>query len=84
MCAGLFETIGSRVPRLLRHSHARYDPGGNTARVAAVLLTGLPAAIAVTRYVGWPRAGPDAGVVTLGAVFAVNSAVHSHEVRQAD
>ncbi|MCW8927725.1 MAG: MFS transporter, partial [Gammaproteobacteria bacterium] len=67
------------APKLLRHSRHGRGPGGGSARLWAFVLALFPAGIALGLQQGWPA---DAVIVTglllFGAVFAINSAVHSY------
>lgn len=71
--------IQALAPRLLRHSHHGQGPGGSTARIAAFVLALLPAGIALALQLGWnPAVVLIVGLILFGAVFAINSAVHSY------
>jgi predicted MFS family arabinose efflux permease len=71
--------IQAFAPLLLRHSHHGKGPGGSTARVAAFVLALLPAGIALALQLGWdPAVVLIVGLILFGAVFAINSAVHSY------
>lgn len=71
--------IQAFAPRLLRHSHHGTGPGGSTARIAAFVLALLPAGIALALQMGWnPAVVLIIGLILFGAVFAINSAVHSY------
>ena len=71
--------IQAFAPRMLRHSHHGKGPGGGTARVWAILLALFPAGIALALQQGWnPALVLIIGLILFGAVFAVNSAVHSY------
>lgn len=68
------------APRLLRGRGARkgLDPDGRTATWLAFVLAALPAGIALALAGGVdPTASLVAGLIVFGAVFALNSAVHS-------
>jgi predicted MFS family arabinose efflux permease len=69
------------APRLLRRSHGGAGPDGGTAQFWAFLLAFLPAAIAIglmqDRAV---EAVLIIGLIAFGALFAINSAVHSYLV----
>ena len=73
--------VQAAAPKLLGRSHHGGGPDGRTAQLWALLLMGLPAAIAV----GLGQ-GLDAetvlivGLIAFGIVFAINSAVHSYLV----
>ncbi|MGM0594693.1 MAG: organoarsenical effux MFS transporter ArsJ [Pseudomonadota bacterium] len=67
------------APRLLRHSRNEQGPSGGTARLWAFVLALFPAAIALGLQQGWPaEAVIITGLLLFGAVFAINSAVHSY------
>ena len=69
------------APRLVRHSRHGRGPGGSTARLWAFLLALFPAAIALALEQGWePSLVLISGLILFGAVFAINSALHSYLV----
>jgi predicted MFS family arabinose efflux permease len=71
--------VQAAAPRLLRRSHHGRGPGGGSARLWAFLLALFPAGIALGLGQGWdPGAVLVAGLILFGAVFAINSAVHSY------
>ena len=71
--------VQASAPRLLRHSHHGQGPDGNTARLWAFGLAFVPALIAAGLYAGfYPQAILVTGLIIFGAVFAINSAVHSY------
>ncbi|MEW8078717.1 MAG: MFS transporter, partial [Candidatus Thiodiazotropha endolucinida] len=71
--------VQASVPRLVKRSHHGQGPGGGTARLWAFLLALFPIAIAVGLQLGWPADYVLViGLILFGAVFAVNSAVHSY------
>ena len=73
--------VQASAPRLLRRSHAGAGPDGGTARFWAFLLAFLPAAIAIGLMQEWAvEAVLIVGLIAFGAVFALNSAVHSYLV----
>ncbi len=71
--------VQASAPKLVKRSHHGQGPGGGTARLWAFVLAAFPAGIALALGQGW-----DAnwvliiGLILFGAVFAVNSAVHSY------
>jgi len=74
-----YGVVQASAPRLLRQSHHGRGPDGATALRWVVLLVGLPPAI-----IFGLRSGADptlvlmVGLFAFGAVFAINSAVHSY------
>jgi len=67
--------IQAGAPKLLRRSH----PTGATASLWAFILALFPAGIALAMQQGWPVDWVlVVGLVLFGAVFAINSAVHSY------
>jgi predicted MFS family arabinose efflux permease len=73
--------VQASAPRLLRRSHGGAGPDGATAQFWAFLLAVLPAAIALGLM--WELAVEAVlviGLIAFGAVFAINSAVHSYLV----
>jgi predicted MFS family arabinose efflux permease len=75
--------VQAAAPRLLRGGRHRRTPGGGTARLWALILSLVPAGIALALdqgpALGWPP-GPVLilGLILFGCVFAINSAVHSY------
>jgi predicted MFS family arabinose efflux permease len=73
--------VQASAPRLLRRSHGGAGPDGGTARFWAFLLAFLPAAIAIGLMQEWAvEAVLIIGLIAFGALFAINSAVHSYLV----
>ena len=71
--------VQASAPKLLRRSHHGSGPGGGTARLWALVLALLPIGIAIGLAQGWdPQMVVVTGLILFGAVFAVNSAVHSY------
>jgi predicted MFS family arabinose efflux permease len=71
--------VQASAPRLIRHSHHDQGPGGGTARLWAFILAVFPAAMALALQSGLnPTLVLVTGLVLFGAVFAINSAVHSY------
>ncbi len=71
--------IQASAPRLLGRSHHGKGPNGTSARFWAFALAVFPAGIAVGLNRGWPADGVlITGLILFGAVFAINSAVHSY------
>ena len=71
--------IQAAVPKLLKKSHHGIGPDGKTARYWAFVLTPLPALIAIAldfNYFTQPVL--IIGLIVFGAIFAINSAVHSY------
>ena len=71
--------VQASAPRLLRRNHEGRGPGGDTARLWALVLAVLPAGIAIALHQGLPP-GPVlvVGLILFGICFAINSAVHSY------
>ncbi len=71
--------IQACAPRLLRHTHHGKGPDGNTAKVWAFILLLVPIIIAVVINLDL-KSGLilTIGLIVFGAVFAINSAVHSY------
>jgi predicted MFS family arabinose efflux permease len=71
--------VQASAPRLLERAHHGLGPGANTARLWTLGLALFPAGIALALAQGLPP-GPVliTGLVLFGAVFAINSAVHSY------
>jgi len=74
-----YGVVQASAPKLVRRSHHGQGPGGGTARLWAFVLALFPAGIAIALHQGLP-AGPVlvTGLILFGAVFAINSAVHSY------
>jgi predicted MFS family arabinose efflux permease len=71
--------VQAAAPRLLRRSHDGRGPGHRTAISWAIALAFLPAGIAIGLQQGLdPTPVVIGGLVLFGAVFAINSAVHSY------
>ena len=71
--------VQASAPKLLKGSHHGRGPGGGSARLWVVVLALLPAAIALALDAGWePATVLITGLIAFGAVFAINSAVHSY------
>jgi predicted MFS family arabinose efflux permease len=71
--------VQASAPRLLRQSHHGSGPGGDSARLWVFILALLPAAIAIALQSGLePAPVLIIGLVGFGAVFAINSALHSY------
>ncbi len=71
--------IQACAPRLLRRTHHGKGPDGNTAKVWAFILLLVPIIIAVVINLDL-KSGLilTIGLIVFGAVFAINSAVHSY------
>jgi len=71
--------VQASAPKMLRRSHRGRGPDGSTARFWVFALVLFPAVIALVLQVGF---GPGwvlvTGLVAFGAVFAINSAIHSY------
>ena len=72
--------VQAATPRLLRSRvEEQHEPDGRTATILAFILAALPAGIAVALSAGVaPTIVVVAGLIVFGAVFALNSAVHSY------
>jgi predicted MFS family arabinose efflux permease len=71
--------VQALAPRLISRSHHHQGPDGATARLWVFILAFLPAGIAVALMLGLPPAPSIIlGLGLFGAVFAINSAVHSY------
>ena len=72
--------VQAATPRLLRSRvEEQHEPDGRTATILAFILAALPAGIAVALSAGVaPTIVVVAGLIIFGAVFALNSAVHSY------
>lgn len=72
-----YGVIQASAPKLLRREDKA--PQGSTARNWAVLLSIIPAGMALLLTLGYsPETIVIAGLAVFGAVFAINSAVHSY------
>jgi predicted MFS family arabinose efflux permease len=71
--------VQALAPRLISRSRHHQGPDGATARLWVFILAFLPAGIAVALMLGLPPAPSIIlGLGLFGAVFAINSAVHSY------
>ncbi|EXI67625.1 MAG: Major Facilitator Superfamily protein [Candidatus Accumulibacter adjunctus] len=72
--------VQASTPGLLRSRvEEQHEPDGRTATILAFVLAALPAAIALALAAGMaPALVVVAGLIVFGAVFALNSAVHSY------
>jgi len=71
--------VQAGAPALLRRGHGGRGPQGTSARNWALLLSLFPAAIALALMQGYdPSLSLIIGLAAFGAVFAINSAVHSY------
>jgi len=71
--------VQASAPRLLRRTHHGLGPGGKTARLWALILTPIPALIALALdYDFFTQLSLLTGLIIFGFVFAINSAVHSY------
>jgi predicted MFS family arabinose efflux permease len=74
-----YGVVQAAAPRLLSRSHHGAGPGGDSARRWALPLAASPAVIAIALSLGWPvEAVLIGGLALFGALFAVNSALHSY------
>jgi len=68
--------VQASAPRLLRSRERR--PGGAAARRWALLLSAIPAGMALALHAGWDaQTILIGGLALFGVVFALNSAIHS-------
>ncbi|MCP5416490.1 MAG: organoarsenical effux MFS transporter ArsJ [Chromatiaceae bacterium] len=75
----LYGFVQAGAPALLRRGHKGQGPQGHSARNWALLLALFPAAIALALGYGFdPALSLIIGLFAFGAVFAINSAVHSY------
>jgi MFS family permease len=71
--------VQAGAPALLRKGHHGRGPQGSSARNWALLLAVFPAGIALALMAGLdPALSLIIGLAAFGAVFAINSAVHSY------
>ena len=72
--------VQASAPRLIsKRTEAHHAPDGRTAAQLAFVLAALPALIATALAVNFdPTVVLVAGLIVFGAVFALNSAVHSY------
>lgn len=76
-----YGVVQASAPRLLSRSHHGAGPRGDSVRQWALLLAMSPAAIAMALQYGWAvEWAVIAGLALFGALFAINSAVHSYLV----
>ncbi|HMW18553.1 MAG TPA: organoarsenical effux MFS transporter ArsJ [Accumulibacter sp.] len=75
-----YGVVQAATPGVLRSRvQEQREPDGRTATILAFVLAALPAAIAVALSAGIaPSTAVVAGLILFGAVFALNSAVHSY------
>lgn len=71
--------VQASAPKLLRRSHKGAGPGGSDARFWGMALFLIPAVMALLLNQGWDAASVVVvGLLVFGAVFAINSALHSY------
>jgi predicted MFS family arabinose efflux permease len=71
--------VQASAPRLIKRSHHGQGPNSSTAKIWAFVLAVFPAAIATGLALEFePQAVLIIGLIAFGAVFAINSAVHSY------
>ncbi len=72
--------VQAATPGVLRHRvEEQHEPDGRTATILAFVLAALPAAIALGLTAGLPPSTVVVtGLILFGAIFALNSAVHSY------
>jgi len=74
----VYGAIQARAPKLTGQDRGRV-PTGKTAQYWALMLSGLPLLIAIGCWMQLPAVWVVvAGLMAFGAVFAINSAVHSY------
>jgi predicted MFS family arabinose efflux permease len=74
-----YGVVQSGAPHLLALGLGSAAPGGRTALLGALVLAALPAGVALVLPLGWPPGSVIVtGLLLFGAVFALNSAVHSY------
>jgi len=75
----LYGFVQAGAPALLRKGHHGRGPQGRSARNWALLLAVFPAGIAIALTAGFdPALSLIIGLLAFGAIFAINSAVHSY------
>jgi predicted MFS family arabinose efflux permease len=75
----LYGFVQAGAPAMLRKGHHGHGPQGSSARNWALLLAVFPAGIAIALMSGLdPALSLIIGLFAFGAVFAINSAVHSY------
>ena len=75
----LYGFVQAGAPAMLRKGHRGSGPQGSSARNWALLLAVFPAGIAIALMSGLdPALSLIIGLFAFGAVFAINSAVHSY------
>lgn len=71
--------VQASAPKLLRQSHHGKGPDGTTVKNWAFMLAVIPVVIAAGIYVDYhPQIVLITGLIIFGAVFAINSTVHSY------
>ena len=71
--------VQASAPNFLGHSQHGSGPDGRTARLWVFALASLPLLIAIALRFEWqPQLVLVTGLILFGAVFAINSAVHSY------
>ncbi len=71
--------VQASAPKLIRHSHHGKGPDGMTAKTWAFILAALPIMIAIgLAFEIESQLVLVIGLIVFGAVFAINSAVHSY------
>ncbi len=74
-----YGVIQATAPHLLRPGSADWVPHGATALKWAITLSLIPAAMAIAMHYALPAAAVVVvGLLAFGAIFAINSAVHSY------
>lgn len=76
---GLVQSIAPKIVDQRRNG----APNGRTASTWAMLLVCVPILIAISLQLGWPAGATIIiGLLTFGAIFAINSALHSYLIIQ--
>jgi len=76
---GLVQSIAPKIVNQRRNG----APNGRTASTWAMLLVCVPILIAISLQLGWPAGATIIiGLLTFGAIFAINSALHSYLIIQ--
>lgn len=78
----LYGLVQSIAPKIV-NQRSNGAPNGRTASTWAMLLVCVPILIAISLQLGWPAGATIiVGLLTFGAIFAINSALHSYLIIQ--